>query len=158
MTPQEPARARFAYSAFGLAFDSEVELPDLRPRAPGPAEVVIGLGEAPPRDDAMTEPLPGLRVGADRFVLDVPDCALIDVRDGRRMWVALAREEAARDARAYILGSAVGALLLQRGRLPLHASAVTLPAGAIGILVTHSLEAAATADRVLHLTAEGLHA
>jgi putative ABC transport system ATP-binding protein len=31
-------------------------------------------------------------------------------------------------------------------------------AGAIGILVTHSLEAAATADRVLHLTAEGLHA
>jgi putative ABC transport system ATP-binding protein len=29
-------------------------------------------------------------------------------------------------------------------------------AGAIGILVTHSLEAAATADRVLHLTSEGL--
>jgi putative ABC transport system ATP-binding protein len=29
-------------------------------------------------------------------------------------------------------------------------------AGAIGILVTHSPEAAATADRVLHLTAEGL--
>ena len=31
-------------------------------------------------------------------------------------------------------------------------------AGAIGILVTHSLEAAATADRVLRLTAEGLQA
>jgi putative ABC transport system ATP-binding protein len=30
--------------------------------------------------------------------------------------------------------------------------------GAIGILVTHSPEAAATADRVLHLTADGLHA
>ncbi|MBS0354701.1 MAG: ABC transporter ATP-binding protein [Proteobacteria bacterium] len=29
-------------------------------------------------------------------------------------------------------------------------------AGTIGILVTHSLEAAATADRILHLTAEGL--
>lgn len=29
-------------------------------------------------------------------------------------------------------------------------------AGAIGILVTHSLEAAATADRVLHLTSDGL--
>ena len=29
-------------------------------------------------------------------------------------------------------------------------------AGAIGILVTHSLEAAATADRILHLTADGL--
>jgi putative ABC transport system ATP-binding protein len=27
--------------------------------------------------------------------------------------------------------------------------------GAIGILVTHSVEAAATADRILHLTAEG---
>lgn len=31
-------------------------------------------------------------------------------------------------------------------------------AGAIGILVTHSQEAAATADRILHLTAEGLSA
>ena len=31
-------------------------------------------------------------------------------------------------------------------------------AGAIGILVTHSREAAATADRILHLTAEGLQA
>ena len=31
-------------------------------------------------------------------------------------------------------------------------------AGAIGILVTHSHEAAATADRVLHLTADGLRA
>ncbi|MBK7354497.1 ABC transporter ATP-binding protein [Propionivibrio sp.] len=30
-------------------------------------------------------------------------------------------------------------------------------AGAIGILVTHSLEAAATADRVLHLNSDGLH-
>ena len=30
-------------------------------------------------------------------------------------------------------------------------------AGAIGILVTHSMEAAATADRVLRLDAEGLH-
>ena len=30
-------------------------------------------------------------------------------------------------------------------------------AGAIGILVTHSLEAAATADRVLPLTTTGLH-
>lgn len=30
-------------------------------------------------------------------------------------------------------------------------------AGAIGILVTHSLEAAGTADRVLHLRADGLH-
>ena len=30
-------------------------------------------------------------------------------------------------------------------------------AGAIGILVTHSVEGAKTADRVLYLTADGLH-
>ncbi len=43
-------------------------------------------------------------------------------------------------------GAKIIALLAQRIR----------EAGAIGILVTHSLEAAATADRVLHLTTEGL--
>ncbi|MFZ4536418.1 ABC transporter ATP-binding protein [Propionivibrio sp.] len=45
-------------------------------------------------------------------------------------------------------GAKVLALLAERIR----------QAGAIGILVTHSREAAATADRVLHLGAEGLHA
>jgi len=44
-------------------------------------------------------------------------------------------------------GARVLALLAERIR----------EAGAIGILVTHSQEAAATADRVLHLTASGLH-
>jgi putative ABC transport system ATP-binding protein len=43
-------------------------------------------------------------------------------------------------------GAKVLALLAERIR----------SAGAIGILVTHSREAAATADRVLHLTADGL--
>ncbi|MBK7422936.1 MAG: ABC transporter ATP-binding protein [Propionivibrio sp.] len=45
-------------------------------------------------------------------------------------------------------GARVLALLAERIR----------QAGAIGILVTHSQDAAATADRVLHLTADGLHA
>ena len=44
-------------------------------------------------------------------------------------------------------GARVLALLAERIR----------SAGAIGILVTHSREAAATADRVLYLTADGLH-
>jgi putative ABC transport system ATP-binding protein len=44
-------------------------------------------------------------------------------------------------------GARVLALLAERVRR----------AGAIGILVTHSLEGAKTADRVLHLTADGLH-
>ncbi len=44
-------------------------------------------------------------------------------------------------------GTRVLALLAERIR----------SAGAIGILVTHSQEAAATADRILHLTADGLH-
>ena len=45
-------------------------------------------------------------------------------------------------------GAKVLALLAERIR----------QSGAIGILVTHSREAAATADRVLRLTADGLHA
>ncbi len=45
-------------------------------------------------------------------------------------------------------GARVLALLAERIR----------QAGAIGILVTHSQDAAATADRILHLTTDGLHA
>ena len=45
-------------------------------------------------------------------------------------------------------GARVLALLAERIR----------KADAIGILVTHSQDAAATADRILHLTADGLHA
>ncbi|MBS0348990.1 MAG: ABC transporter ATP-binding protein [Proteobacteria bacterium] len=105
-----------------------------RDAADGPARELldaVGLGA---RGDSWPRELSGgemQRVAIARALVHAPRLVLADEPTGN-----LDPANAAR----------VLALLAERVRA----------AGAIGILVTHSLEAAATADRTLHLTAEGL--
>ncbi|MBS0369786.1 MAG: ABC transporter ATP-binding protein [Proteobacteria bacterium] len=105
-----------------------------RDAADGPARQLldaVGLGT---RGDSWPRELSGgemQRVAIARALVHAPRLVLADEPTGN-----LDPANAAR----------VLALLAERVRA----------AGAIGILVTHSLEAAATADRTLYLTAEGL--
>jgi len=105
-----------------------------RDAADGPARQLldaVGLGA---RGDSWPRELSGgemQRVAIARALVHAPRLVLADEPTGN-----LDPANAAR----------VLALLAERVRA----------AGAIGILVTHSLEAAATADRTLYLTAEGL--
>ena len=103
-------------------------------QAQGPAQELleaVGLGE---RSASWPRELSGgemQRVAIARALVHRPSLVLADEPTGNLDPVN---------------GAKVPRLLAERVR----------EAGAIGILVTHSLEAAATADRILHLTAEGL--
>ena len=75
---------------------------------------------------------------------------------GEAQRVAIARA-LAMDPSLVLADEPTGNLDPANGNKVLHLLATRIrEAGAIGILVTHSLEAAATADRVLRLTPEGL--
>ena len=126
----------FAYRAFGLTLASEIELPELRMAPEGSSpDVDLKLGPPPDVAGPMIHLSDRVRVGPSDFEMDVPDCARIAVRSGREIWVDIASVALIADARTSILGSAMGALLHQRGLLPLHASAVDLQ-GAIAFLGT----------------------
>ena len=116
----------FPYRAFGVDFQSALRLPELRNGAPdSAAPVMIEYGIAARPFDGV-EITPGVVAGPDVFWMDVPTVARLRVDKGRRMVVELADDGAENEMRAYLLGSALGALLHQRGLLPVHASAVEI--------------------------------
>lgn len=123
------------YRAFGLTLQSDIELPELRP-APGGGkpDVLIRLGVVD-LDDRGLEPISAnVLAGPEVFIMDVPGCAIIAVARGREIMVQPHPGESDANIRAYLLGSAIGALLHQRGLLPLHASAVLADGAAVAFL------------------------
>lgn len=126
----DPAVRR--YQVYGLVVDSELPLPELMPSAAGAGEVTIAWGKVPDRlDDALIR-ADWCELTRREFLLNIDSVARYHVLDGRRITVELnagSRPPAA-DVRLWLLGSAFGALLHQRGLLPLHVSAVRAPAGA----------------------------
>lgn len=111
------------FEAFGLVFESELPLPEARPGAPCDADVAVRLGRAP-RPAGLATVVDQVAAGPSAFWMDVDAIARYLVRDGREIVVEPCPDAPAHAVRAYLLGSAMGALLLQRGVLPLHASAV----------------------------------
>lgn len=107
----------FRYRLFGLSVASAVELPELPPdKADGPADIMIEIGV-------------GWREGGYPLVVD--DVATFTISDGRVITISPVPGVPPRNMRLFLLGSAMGVLLHQRGFLPLHANAVVIDGKAI---------------------------
>ena len=156
--PEDDPRLRH-YNVFGLRVRSEIALPDLV-AAPDPGadvEVDITLGDvAPASPDAPA--VWGLTGTKDRAVLTVGNIARFEVAGGKRIVVDRAEGAPMADVRLYLLGSAFGALLHQRGLLPLHANAIQIGQGAAAFMgrsgAGKSTLAAAFLDRGFTLLAD----
>ncbi|MFC0213217.1 aldolase [Paenibacillus chartarius] len=113
------------YAGFGLLLSSEIALPELLVSdAPDlQADVNITYGD-----------LTGIQDHVEGFVkvidgdvyFHVPRVALYCVRGGKQIIVTPMPKSDIAQVRLYVLGSCMGALLLQRKVLPLHGSAVVI--------------------------------
>jgi hypothetical protein len=120
-----PSSPSHRFRAFGLTFASALPLPELLPAEAGSvADVDIRYGPVPPE-------LPGVLARGVRYQsapgalrLRVDGVADYLVRDGRTITIARQPQAVDDDVRVFLLGSAFGALLQQRGDLVLHGSAV----------------------------------
>ena len=134
------SEARFTtYSCYGLVLASEIELPDLgAPLVTGAEpDVVVRLGPlaAPP---TTADPLPyGLwRDGTSAGVL-VPDVGRYEARDGREVIIDPVDGADPRSVRLFLLGSVLGAVMMQRDHLVLHGNAFRV-GDACAVVVGHS--------------------
>ncbi len=114
------------YSAFGMCIRSELNLPGLEAPSedtPRDADVTIVNG-AVPEDLEGAAGTGAIRIAPGRFLLRMQAMAAFLVEDGRRITVERRPGRTDAEIATYLLCSALGALLHQRGMLPLHASAL----------------------------------
>lgn len=121
------------YLISGLRVVSDFPLSGVDAAAPFETEpdVHLRLGRVP---DRLARPLtcrPNWELDGDDFLLRVPDVARLLVSTGRG--ITLDAEHGPADAMPFLLGTAFGALLHQRGMLVLHAAAVAHAGRAIAL-------------------------
>lgn len=116
--PDERQDGTFDYRLFGLAVRSDFAIPEL-PVAEfdGEPDVRIHSGKM-----------------AAGSLIAIDGVAEFAVSDGRDIWVSTAPGVSPRNVRLYLLGSAMGLLLHQRGLLPLHANAVEIEGKAVAFM------------------------
>lgn len=120
----------FRYRAFGLNIDSEIKLPELKASSHREADVFISNGEVPEKmDDAIQE---GVLFEAkpDDFLLTMDGVARFRVENGQNITIQKIGDTWKR-LRLYLLGSCMGAILLQRKQMVLHANTVEIDGRAV---------------------------
>jgi hypothetical protein len=128
---ETPPHRDARYTAFGLTIASEIELPELASGGPsGPADVEIRLGQVAPTLEGAIEIETGITAKPGALLIDCESARYL-VRNGSEITISPKPGRSERDIRAYLLGSAIGAICHQRGLLPLHANAVEMGGEAI---------------------------
>ncbi|WP_318505235.1 aldolase [Bacillus sp. T3] len=116
------------YEAFGLNVFSEYPLPEL-PQYIGKketADVVIEIGDLSLLwNDLDAKPERYLMVG-NSLIFQIPSVATFYIQEGKKITVSPLMGSDEDEIRLYILGTCMGAILMQRRVLPLHGSAVAV--------------------------------
>ncbi len=119
----------YLYKAFGLTIKSEIELPEL-PLALGDFDVTVSLGATPV---SIENPMfKGVRFESshNEFLLKIDHIASFYVTAGKHIVIQTASNASFDEVRLFLLGSAFGALIHQRGLLPFHGSSVKINSSA----------------------------
>lgn len=118
----------YHYLLHGLSVVSDIEFPELADTAPGPADVVINVAPAAGSVEMATN------IFADNeAAFTIPGVGVFAVHGGSTIIVRPYAGADERDLRLYILGSAMGILLHQRGLFALHAAAFVSDNRAVAI-------------------------
>lgn len=122
----EMERKKYSYLAFGIRIDSEIMLPDLLPADSGEAEVCICYGDDIYQFDKHNTDQDRLVVYDETVILYILNTAAYGIINCEKIVVQLHEQADMRDVRLYLIGTVMGVLLMQRGRLPIHGSLVVV--------------------------------
>jgi hypothetical protein len=141
------------YASYGLVLDSEVALPELgRPAAPATPHVVVRVGACAGPSVGATVLPHGLWVdGVDggRIGVEVPDVGRFVCEQGTRITVSPLPDAEPEAVRLFLLGTALGALMVQRGHLVLHGNAFRV-GDACAVVLGHSGAGKSTLAAEMH--------
>jgi hypothetical protein len=121
------------YRIAGLDVSSEVELPGVRSTGDGSpeSEIIIRRALLPSNLPDTAIRGPNWAMDGDQFFLHVPDIAKFMMIGGNEILFQCEPGIGNEDAAAFLLWSAFGILLAQRGNIVMHASAVAVAGKAV---------------------------
>lgn len=127
----------FSYFVHGFTLQSEIECPELLPGSGGWPDVRVSYGSLGNSIPEEQHPSRISRVGNRQLFLNIKGVAKFLVRDGCEIVVDPAPDAENRMIRLFLLGSALGCVVHQRGLLPLHANAFVHDGQAV-LVLAHS--------------------
>jgi hypothetical protein len=116
-------KSKYKFTVFGLNFESDINCPDLSV-SENSADVIIRFGNVPETlgdksfKGVCFEAIPGA------LIITAKNIARYFITEGKEIVVMPEPEAKEQSIRLFLLGSAMGALLHQRGILPLHGNGV----------------------------------
>jgi hypothetical protein len=113
------------YKAFGFNISSDFELDGLLP-ADGPSDVHVINGHVPVCFPDPENAYSYVSDGKEMFAFRIEDIGAYLIRNGSEIIVEKGPDSTSEGYALFILGTCMGALLMQRGLLPIHGSALSL--------------------------------
>lgn len=118
-------REYYRYQAFGLNILSILELPDLKCHSFLQEDVSIIYGDTPDNLDPITSKGVLYQANKDNFLFKLDHIASYHVQAGMKITISPAENAVLKDVQLFLQGPIFGALMHQKGVLPLHGSSVT---------------------------------
>lgn len=118
------------YRAFGFDIHSELEIPEFL-AGDGPPDFEIFLDNTPDTLENPTFSALRFQTSANEFLLTVDGVARYYVQNGKKISIERLNNASDNSVRLFLLGSAFGALFIQRDLLPMHASSVCVDGKAV---------------------------
>lgn len=127
------SHGKYCYKVFGLHVTSDILLPELLTtmNTPGMPAVRIILGKVPAEIPHPVVKKDNYQGAKNQFLLRVPGIGCYYVINGNCIIVEPMEKGETHLVRIFLLGTAFGALLIQRGILPIHGSAVVVDGGCV---------------------------
>lgn len=140
------------YKAFGMHVRSEIPLPELPQSGEQSEEMTISieirdLTEVWNKAEGTNR---YFKVVENKVLFHIPHTAIYCIQDGNKIIVSPLQHASEDKVRLYILGSCMGALLLQRSVLPLHGSALAINGKAYAIIGDSGAGKSTLATAFLH--------
>lgn len=128
MTNQKKSFRRYRYKVFGLDIASDILLPELLTAddTPESPDVIISFGKVPADITDAIEKTKSYQTSKNQFLFQVPGVGRYYVTNGNCILVEPDEQAKETSVRLFLLGTAFGSLLMQRGILPIHGSAVVI--------------------------------
>lgn len=122
----------FLYSAFGLTWQLPFPCPEMgTPKPETAVDVQVSLGSVPEVLPQAKDAGPFQQVTPQAVLFSFPRVARFLVQNGAEIVIQPEPDAPETQLRLFLLGTAAALLLHQRGILPLHASGIRTPQGAV---------------------------